>query len=160
MRLVSFILFSVIALASSAPSAVASTPSFARGGLGMEAGSRTSASCGIILPLQISWGVIRQNKSCPSVRCSKHPLKRGDAQGRGSHPLVVSQSPNKMTVVAGLTRAWPLRPSGPRVATPWSAVTRRPVSMGPTRGPKAREAPALWLAGSTSHQRPDLASGH
>ena len=34
MRLVSFILFSVIALASSAPSAVASTPGFARGGLG------------------------------------------------------------------------------------------------------------------------------
>jgi hypothetical protein len=34
MRLVSFILFSVIALASSAPSAVASTPGFARWGLG------------------------------------------------------------------------------------------------------------------------------
>jgi hypothetical protein len=34
MRLVSFILFSVIALGSSAPSAVASTPGFARWGLG------------------------------------------------------------------------------------------------------------------------------
>ena len=34
MRLVSFILFSAIALALSAPSAVASTRSFARGGLG------------------------------------------------------------------------------------------------------------------------------
>jgi hypothetical protein len=48
-------------------------------------------------------------------------------------------------VTHGSASPCPLRP---RVAPPWSTVTSRPVSMGPTRGPKGREGPLRcgWAA--------------
>jgi len=105
------------------------------GGLGMEADSRTlSASCGIILPLRICWGVVRHNKSCPSVRGSKHPLStiRPAPQKRTGDLPIASSS--KHNLVAGRNR---------RLNQPLQRLTRgeldinvgRRASIRPSLGP-------------------------